>query len=93
MAQKCSCRFRTKRRAQGNNISPSHRVRNCRLSLEALEQRQLLSVDPVVSEFMASNSTALTDYYGKASDWLEIFNPDTAALSAAGISSSLAFDQ
>ena len=33
---------------------------------------------------MASNSTTLADYYGKYSDWLEIYNPDTAAADLAG---------
>lgn len=51
---------------------------------ETLEQRQLLSINPVISEFMASNSTTLKDYYGNYSDWLEVFNPDTAALSFSG---------
>ena len=33
---------------------------------------------------MASNSTTLADYYGKYPDWLEIYNPDTAALNLSG---------
>lgn len=35
----------------------------------------LLGQDPVVNEFMLSNSSVLQDYEGEYSDWIEIFNP------------------
>ena len=68
-------------------FSSQHRpslTRGERLRFETLEQRQLLSVNPIISEFMASNSTTLADYYGKHPDWLEIYNPDAAALNFSG---------
>jgi hypothetical protein len=49
-----------------------------------LESRQLLSSDPLISEFMASNSSTLADYYGKYPDWLEIYNPGTGAVNLSG---------
>ncbi|MGD0516587.1 MAG: lamin tail domain-containing protein, partial [Thermoguttaceae bacterium] len=59
-------------------------LRYSRLAIEMLEPRQLLSANPLISEFMASNSNTLADYYGKHPDWLEIYNPDTAALDLSG---------
>ena len=58
----------------------SSKSRNSRLAIEMLEPRQLLSANPLISEFMASNTKTLVDYYGKYPDWLEIYNPDTAAV-------------
>jgi hypothetical protein len=43
-------------------------------ALEPLEQRQLLTADPVITEFMASNGGTLDDGAGDASDWIEIYN-------------------
>ena len=34
-----------------------------------------LSAAPVISEFMASNSTTLKDEFREYSDWIEIHNP------------------
>ena len=59
-------------------------MRKRRLGIEPLELRRLLSVTPIISEFMASNSTTLTDYYGKNPDWLEIYNPETSAVTLSG---------
>ncbi|MFI5379426.1 MAG: PA14 domain-containing protein, partial [Tepidisphaerales bacterium] len=42
-----------------------------------LESRQLLSALPLISEFMASNHSTLTDATGAYSDWLEVYNPDS----------------
>src|SRR5438270_12104437 len=39
---------------------------------------------PVVSEFMASNSATLADEDGDHPDWIEIHNPDGAAISLDG---------
>ncbi|HEY3391592.1 MAG TPA: lamin tail domain-containing protein, partial [Lacipirellulaceae bacterium] len=55
-----------------------------RLGLETLEPRHVLSAaNLVISEFMASNSTALADGDGRFSDWIEIQNagPTTVDLS------------
>ncbi|MCA9237349.1 MAG: lamin tail domain-containing protein [Planctomycetales bacterium] len=54
------------------------------LSLEILEHRHLLSASPLISEFMASNSTTLFDGDGESSDWIEIYNPTTATVDLAG---------
>ncbi len=39
---------------------------------------------PILSEFMAANATVLKDADGDASDWVEIYNPDSAAVALAG---------
>eukprot|EP01035_Chromulina_nebulosa_P054630 gene54630-74859_t len=39
---------------------------------------------PVISEFMAANSSSLADEDGAFSDWIEIFNPDTTPANLAG---------
>ena len=35
---------------------------------------ELIAVDPVISEFLASNSSGLEDEDGDSSDWIEIWN-------------------
>lgn len=40
--------------------------------------------EPVISEFMADNATALKDGHGSYEDWIEIWNPDPAAADLAG---------
>ncbi|HEX8312058.1 MAG TPA: chitobiase/beta-hexosaminidase C-terminal domain-containing protein, partial [Chthoniobacteraceae bacterium] len=40
--------------------------------------------EPVISEFMASNSNGLQDEEGKYSDWIEIRNTDSVAVSLNG---------
>ncbi len=42
------------------------------------------SADPVISEFMASNLTTLKDGHGNYEDWIEIWNPDPAAVNLEG---------
>ena len=84
MTQKSNRALQGRRRTRRKGKSSSNGFRSCKLSLETLEQRQLLSVNPIISEFMASNSTTLADYYGKHPDWLEIYNPDAAALDFSG---------
>jgi hypothetical protein len=47
----------------------------CR-TLERLEDRRLLAAgDPVISEFLASNSTGIVDDYNVRTDWVELYNP------------------
>ncbi len=43
-----------------------------------------LSAAPVITEFMASNQSTLADDDGDFSDWVEIHNPDTTAVSLDG---------
>jgi hypothetical protein len=84
MAKK-SCRASSGNfRSHRKNQSTSQKSRCKKLSLETLEQRQLLSLSPVISEFMASNSSTLSDYYGKNPDWLEIYNPDIMPMNFSG---------
>jgi hypothetical protein len=40
--------------------------------------------EPVISEFMASNSATLADDDGAFSDWIEIYNPDATAVNLNG---------
>jgi hypothetical protein len=39
---------------------------------------------PIISEFMASNATTITDQDGDYADWLELYNPDTAPVNLNG---------
>ena len=48
-----------------------------RLVLESLELRQLLSVNPIISEISADNGSGIVDSSGNHSDWLEICNPNS----------------
>jgi hypothetical protein len=43
-----------------------------------------VAVDPVISEFMASNQNGITDEDGDRSDWIEIRNPDPNPVSLNG---------
>jgi len=52
--------------------------------LEPMEARLMLAVDPIISEFMASNKRTLQDRFGDYSDWIEICNPDTSAVNLKG---------
>ena len=58
------------------------RIDGRRTSLEALEPRQMLAGDPVISEFQAINSSTIQDGAGNFTDWIEIENqsPDTMNL-------------
>lgn len=47
-----------------------------------------LSSAPVISEFMASNSSSLADVDGEYSGWIEIHNPDASAVSLNKISAA-----
>jgi hypothetical protein len=51
---------------------------------ETLEPRMMLAADPIITEFMAENDRTLVDSFGDASDWIEIYNPDGAALDLTG---------
>ena len=55
-----------------------------RLSFEALEARQLLAADPIITEFMASNGNTLEDGNGATPDWIEIYNNGDASVDLAG---------
>jgi len=59
---------------------------NNRPSYDRLEPRQLLAGMPVISEFLASNSTGLVNDNGDRSDWIEIFNAGDQSIDLAGYS-------
>ncbi len=46
--------------------------------IEELEQRRMLAANVVISEFMASNQTGLTDHAGDRPDWIELHNTGDA---------------
>src|SRR3954469_22555081 len=57
----------------------------CWQGAQRLEQRLLMSAgDPVINEFMASNTSGITDEDGLHSDWIEIYNPGPLAVDMAG---------
>lgn len=51
---------------------------------ETLEPRHLLAAQPILSEFVASNDSTLSDGFGDDSDWIEIRNAGDEALDLAG---------
>ncbi|MCH8044622.1 MAG: lamin tail domain-containing protein [Planctomycetes bacterium] len=53
---------------------------------ENLESRHLLSGNPIISEFMASNESTLRDnaFPRRFSDWIEIYNSGDEAMDLAG---------
>src|SRR6476620_5434960 len=69
-----------------NRHSQSRRVPEVRTrpQIEAIERRLLMAVDPVISEFMASNDHTLADVDGDYSDWIEIQNPNATPLDLSG---------
>jgi hypothetical protein len=59
--------------------------RHVALNFETLEPRWLLDGTMLqISEFMADNTKTLADGDGKYSDWIEVYNPNTYAVSLAG---------
>ena len=51
---------------------------------ETLENRELYSAVPVITEFMAKNASILEDVDGESSDWIEIFNPTGSVIDLDG---------
>ncbi|TWT35938.1 CotH protein [Posidoniimonas corsicana] len=57
-----------------------------RLHLQRLEPRCVLDAASLrITEVMASNDDTLVDFQGDSSDWLEIYNPSSAAVDLAGM--------
>jgi hypothetical protein len=50
----------------------------------ALVASVTVRADPVINEFMASNTSTLADEDGAFSDWIEIYNPDAIAVNLGG---------
>lgn len=55
-----------------------------RRGFELLEPRLVLTGNPMITEFMASNSGTLNDGDGLSSDWVEIHNPTNMPINLAG---------
>ena len=63
----------------------SRKLHASRLSLvEPLEPRLFLAADPIIAEFQALNTSTFADQDGDYSDWIEIRNPDSAAINLDG---------
>lgn len=58
--------------------------RKRQLQIETLEVRHLLSADPIINEFLASNSGVIQDEDGDYSDFIEIYNRGDEAIDLAG---------
>ena len=54
------------------------------LLVRLLVPARAVRADPVISEFLAANTTTIVDNDGAYSDWIEIFNPDPQPASLAG---------
>ncbi|MBN2023480.1 MAG: lamin tail domain-containing protein [Pirellulales bacterium] len=70
--------------ALGRGVARGRRTR--RPAFEPLEGRQMLALwaTPLISEFMASNTSAHADGDGNYSDWIEVFNPTDETIDLAG---------
>ncbi|HEY1110569.1 MAG TPA: CotH kinase family protein, partial [Opitutaceae bacterium] len=58
-------------------------LRRC-AALAALLAGSMAAANPVITEFMAANSSAVPDDDGAYSDWLELHNPTAAPISLEG---------
>ena len=67
------------RRSVTSHFGPSFKP-----AVEALESRQLLSTDLMITEFVARNEDGLRDQDGDRHDWIEIFNASDAAVDLDG---------
>jgi hypothetical protein len=72
------------RGARLHNQTGRKRTRRAMLGCEPLEARAMLAADPIISEFMAINSSTLQDGEGRYADWIEIHNPGDAPVDLAG---------
>lgn len=59
---------------------PFHRL----LAVQRLESRLVLAAEPIISEFLAHNQSALTDQDGDSSDWIEVRNLGDEPIDLAG---------
>ena len=74
-----------RRRKQGNGVPKSERrLARMRPDLESLESRRVMAVDPLISEFQATNISTVKDQDGDYSDWIEIRNADVTQVNVAG---------
>ncbi len=69
------------RRRRPNSLDDPHPID----AIERLEDRMLLSGTPVITEFMASNSSTLEDVDGDFEDWIELFNPTAQTIDLDGL--------
>src|SRR6476620_2804160 len=53
-------------------------------AFEQLEPRLMLAAQPIISEFMASNSSSIQDGFGQHSDWIELANTGDAPINLQG---------
>src|SRR2546421_737313 len=62
-------------RLANRNKSNSRLRESVSAALERLEERMLLTATPIITEFLADNTSGLVDNHGHTSDWIEIYNP------------------
>lgn len=60
-------------------VSPRRQSKLTAAVLESLEQRRHFAANLVISEFLASNDTGITDTFGNREDWIEIHNAGDAS--------------
>jgi hypothetical protein len=66
------------------SAGPRRMIRRHILLFVWLAGASTLRAAPYISEFMASNQTGIQDQFGARPDWIEITNPDGAAVSLGG---------
>jgi hypothetical protein len=69
---------------KGEQSKSHNNSRGTPARVESLEMRLLLAVQPIISEFLASNNSGIADVDGDHSDWIEIYNPDVTSQSLDG---------
>src|SRR4051812_2229185 len=75
---------RGRSRTQASSRGGRAVVRAAAASVETLERRLILSVTPIIDEFLAVNNTGLADEDGQRGDWLELHNPTSADVNLNG---------
>src|SRR5438105_603848 len=76
---------RNRRPRLSNRNKPNSILRSAlRSFMEPLEERCLLTADPIITEFLTQNTNGLLDNFGRTSDWIEIYNPNSTTLNLGG---------
>ncbi len=76
---------RNRRHRLANRNKSTSRLRaSVSAALERLEERMLLTATPIITEFLAANTNGLLDNFGRTSDWIEIYNPNSTTLDLGG---------
>ncbi len=71
-------------RRRGTRSRIKNRRANRLFAIEPLEARRVLDGQPIISEFLADNDNSQADAFGRAEDWIEIFNSGDESINLQG---------